>query len=154
MKFKGTITIHFTGEAEDAQAMETEAMLALDDMLAGQDGKAANLPRLDFDKWEDTEVSVQKMPKYHGIKKAISEMPVNGMLNGGQYLEVFYDIPNDKVITFSHVCLGFNEYTNIEDAKKKQIVSVGFYDNKVSMEKLKYDIEHAIKLSEQLWGMD
>lgn len=59
MKFKGTITIHFTAEAEDAAALEAEAMLALDDMLLAQDEKSDELPRIEFDKWKDAEVEIE-----------------------------------------------------------------------------------------------
>ena len=76
-----------------------------------------------------------------GLKKAVSEMPVNGRYNGGQYLEVFYDMNEDKVFTFFHVSLGQNEWTEVDDPA---CIRVGMYDNKVKMAELEEDVKPAV----------
>lgn len=78
--------------------------------------------------------------KYHGIKKAVGEMPRRNNYDG-TYLEVHYDMDEDEVYTHFHCSLGFNSWTEYHDPA---VIRVGNYASRVTMTQLKADIKRAI----------
>lgn len=80
------------------------------------------------------------MRKYHGIKKAVSEIK-DCRQNCGMYYEVFYDTKEDEVFTKIQVDFGHTWNTVYEN---KDIVKIGNFDSYVSMAELKSLIEECI----------
>lgn len=78
--------------------------------------------------------------KYHGIKKAVGEMPRYNR-HDGTYLEVHYDLDEDEVYTHFHCSLGFNSWTMYHDPA---VIPVGTYSSPVKMAEPKADIRRAI----------
>lgn len=78
--------------------------------------------------------------KYHGIQEAVDEMPECDR-NDGTYLEVHYDIKEEEVYTHFYCSFGFNNWTEYRDPA---VVRIGCYTARVSVDRLKEDIERVI----------
>ena len=83
---------------------------------------------------------MEKTRKYHGIKKAVGEMPRYNR-HDWTYLEVHYDLDEDEAYTHFHCSLGFNSWTEYHDPA---VIRVGNYASCVTMAQLKADIKRAI----------
>ena len=81
-----------------------------------------------------------KERKFHGVKAAVGEMASCNRYDG-TYLEVHYDIEEDKVYTNFHCSLGGNSWTMYHDP---DVIPVGTYSSPVKMAELKADIRRAI----------
>ena len=87
-----------------------------------------------------------KQRKFRGIKTAVGEMPKYDR-GDGMYLQVHYDLYEDRVITDLHVSFGHNSWTEYDDP---DVISVGNYDTRVTMAELKEDIWAAIAAHEEM----
>ena len=78
--------------------------------------------------------------KFHGIKTAVGEMPKYDR-HDGLYLEVHYDLEEDRVYTDLHCSFGYNSWTVYHDP---DVIPVGMCSERVTMAELKEDIRRAI----------
>ena len=83
--------------------------------------------------------------KFHGVKAAVGEMASCNRYDG-TYLEVHYDLEEDRVYTHFHCSLGMNSWTEYHDPA---VIPVGMYSSSVKMAELKEDILRAIALDEE-----
>ena len=86
-----------------------------------------------------------KERKFHGVKAAVGEMASCNRYDG-TYLEVHYDLEEDRVYTHFHCSLGMNSWTEYHDPA---VIPVGMYSSSVKMAELKEDILRAIALDEE-----
>ena len=83
---------------------------------------------------------MEKTRQYQGIQEAVDEMPRYNR-NDGTYLEVHYDLDEDEVYTHFHCSFGFNSWTEYHDPA---VIRIGCYTRRVSVDRLKADIERVI----------
>lgn len=83
-----------------------------------------------------------KERKFHGVKAAVGEMASCNRYEG-TYIEVHYDIEEDKVYTHFHSSFGGNSWTVYHDSG---VIPVGTYSSPVKMAELKADIRRAMAM--------
>lgn len=86
------------------------------------------------------------MRKFHGLKAAVGALPKYNS-NDGLYVQVNYDLNEDKVYTSDHIDFGFWSHTRYVDP---DIIFVGNYTDKVTMNELKAHILDAIERREMI----
>lgn len=86
-----------------------------------------------------------KKRKYHGVRIAVTKIRTIAGNTKGVYYQVAYNVPKDEVITSWHASFGYNEW---DEWKTGDIITIGYFDQVVTMKELKKLIDKAVDENE------
>ena len=78
--------------------------------------------------------------KYHGLLKALQQLPTRSR-NDGYYIQLHYDMEEDRVYYHPHVSYGHNSYTIYDDP---HIINIGTLDERITLRAAKALIDAAV----------
>lgn len=83
--------------------------------------------------------------KYHGLLKALQQLPTRSR-NDGYYIQLHYDIKEDRVYYNFHVSYGHNSYTRYDDP---HIINIGALDERITLRAAKVLIDDMVSAHER-----